>query len=41
MAVGHERFWHSAEAREWLGDPGFTVDDDTLVVAESFRLVKH
>jgi hypothetical protein len=26
--------------REALGDPAFTVDDDTLVVAVTFRLVK-
>jgi uncharacterized protein YhfF len=40
--AGHERFWHSKEAREALGDLGFTVDDDTLVVAQTFRLVsKH
>lgn len=38
--AGHERFWHSAEVRESLGDPDFTVNDDTLVVAESFRLVE-
>ncbi len=38
--AGHERFWHSAEVRESLGDPGFTVDDDTLVVAETFRLLE-
>jgi len=37
--AGHEQFWHSAELRAALGDPGFTVDDDTLVVAEEFRLV--
>jgi uncharacterized protein YhfF len=37
--VGHERFWHSAEVREDLGDPTFRVDDDTLVVAQEFRLV--
>jgi uncharacterized protein YhfF len=36
---GHEKFWHSAEARAEMGDPNFTVDDDTLVVAERFRLV--
>jgi uncharacterized protein YhfF len=36
---GHERFWHSAEVRAEMGDPDFTVDDDTLVVAERFRLV--
>lgn len=37
----HERFWHSAEMRAALGDPGFTVNDDTVVVAERFRLVGH
>jgi uncharacterized protein YhfF len=37
--AGHERFWHSAELRQALGDPGFTVGDDTLVVAQEFRLV--
>ncbi|MER6500039.1 ASCH domain-containing protein [Streptomyces sp. NPDC001455] len=36
----HERFWHGAEMREALGDPGFTVDDDTMVVAERFRVVE-
>jgi len=38
--AGHERFWHSAEVREEMGDPDFTVNDDTLVVAESFRLLE-
>jgi uncharacterized protein YhfF len=38
--AGHERFWHSADVRESLGDPDFTVSDDTLVVAESFRLIE-
>ncbi|MEU4782117.1 ASCH domain-containing protein [Micromonospora sp. NPDC023633] len=37
--AGHERFWHSAEVRAELGDPGFTVDDDTPVLVERFRLV--
>jgi uncharacterized protein YhfF len=37
--AGHERFWHSREMREALGDPDFTVNDDTLVVAHTFRLV--
>lgn len=37
--AGHENFWHSPEARAELGDPAFTVDDDTLMVAERFRLV--
>ncbi|MFE3149905.1 MULTISPECIES: ASCH domain-containing protein [unclassified Streptomyces] len=37
--AGHERFWHSAEMRAELGDPDFTVDDDTQVLAQRFRLV--
>jgi uncharacterized protein YhfF len=37
--AGHEAFWHSAAARAELGDPAFTVNDDTQVVAEEFRLV--
>ncbi|MET8118164.1 ASCH domain-containing protein [Micromonospora sp. NPDC005189] len=37
--AGHETFWHSAEVRAELGDPGFTADDDTMVVTERFRLV--
>ncbi len=39
--AGHEQFWHSADLREALGDPEFTVDDDTLVVAQTFRLVEN
>lgn len=37
--AGHETFWHSAEVRAELGDPGFIVDDDTLVLTQRFRLV--
>ena len=36
---GHESFWHSDQVRAEFGDPGFTVDDDTLVVAEQFRVI--
>jgi uncharacterized protein YhfF len=39
--AGHEQFWHSAEMRAALGDPEFTVGDDTLVVAQTFRLVEN
>jgi uncharacterized protein YhfF len=39
--TGHERFWHSAEMREALGDPGFTVGDETPVVAQAFRLLQR
>ncbi|WP_424214554.1 ASCH domain-containing protein [Streptomyces sp. BI20] len=35
----HEEFFHSAAMREALGDPGFRVDDATLVVCERFRVV--
>jgi uncharacterized protein YhfF len=37
--VGHEGFWHSDQVRAELGDPSFTVNDDTLVLAQRFRLV--
>ncbi|QII05260.1 ASCH domain-containing protein [Rhodococcoides fascians A25f] len=37
--AGHQRFWQSAEVREELGDPNFTVNDDTRVVLERFTLV--
>ena len=36
--AGHESFWHSDQVRAEIGDPEFTVDDDTLVVAEEFRV---
>ncbi|GAA5054789.1 hypothetical protein GCM10023318_30160 [Nocardia callitridis] len=35
----HEKFWHSAEMRAAMADNRFTVDDDTLLVLERFRLV--
>ncbi|MGW5271732.1 ASCH domain-containing protein [Streptomyces sp. NPDC004044] len=38
--ASHERFWQGEEMREALGDPEFTVDDQTLVVAERFRVVE-
>ncbi|MGP3632826.1 ASCH domain-containing protein [Streptomyces sp. 24-1644] len=38
--ASHERFWHGEEMREALGDPDFTVDDDTMIVAERFRVVE-
>lgn len=37
---GHEEFWHSAQYREAIGQPEFTADDTTLVVAQRFRLVE-
>ncbi|MBM0256845.1 ASCH domain-containing protein [Micromonospora sp. 4G55] len=37
--VGHEAYWHGPDYRGWLGDPDFTVTDDTLAVAVRFRLL--
>jgi 2-phospho-L-lactate transferase len=37
--AGHESFWHSDGMREHLGNPGFTVTDDTPVVLERMRLI--
>jgi len=34
----HERFWQGDEMREYLQDPTFRVDDQTVVVLERFRL---
>ncbi|AXE25737.1 RNA-binding protein [Streptomyces globosus] len=39
--ASHERFWHGEEIRTVLGDPDHTVGDDTLVVAERFRVVSR
>ncbi|MGW7319964.1 ASCH domain-containing protein [Streptomyces sp. NPDC054865] len=39
--TAHEGFWHSEPVRAALGDPGYTVDDDTLVVAERFRVTER
>ncbi|MFF4694133.1 ASCH domain-containing protein [Streptomyces chattanoogensis] len=39
--AAHERFWHGAELREFLGDPEFTVCDETSVVTERFRVVER
>lgn len=35
----HEAFWHGPDMRTALDDPHFTVDDDTPVVLERFRVV--
>jgi len=37
--TAHERFWHSPEMRRALHNPAFTVDDETLVVLERFRVI--
>jgi uncharacterized protein YhfF len=36
--AGHEDFWHGTDYRGWLGNPEFTVNDDTQVVLQRFRL---
>jgi len=36
---GHEDFWHSDDYRESVGDPGFVVDDETLVVCVTFDVI--
>jgi uncharacterized protein YhfF len=40
--VGHERFWNSYidDLRVTLG-PGFTIDDDTLIVLQRFKVVER
>ncbi|OZM73522.1 RNA-binding protein [Amycolatopsis antarctica] len=39
--AGHERYWHGEQMRAALGDPDFTVDDDTVVVLQRFRVVER
>lgn len=34
--TGHESYWHGREYREYMGDPAFRVDDDTLAVLVRF-----
>lgn len=40
--VSHERFWSSYldDLRRRLGDPSFAITDDTLIVAERFRVAE-
>ena len=43
--AAHERYWRESGAvdriRAHLGDPAWDLGDDTLVVAERFRIVEH
>lgn len=39
--AGHGEFWHGPQARAEMGDPDFTVTDDTLVVAQRFRVLRR
>ncbi|MCK7637847.1 ASCH domain-containing protein [Corynebacterium sp. P7202] len=40
-ASAHLEFWHSTEYREAIGDPHFTVSDETPVVCTRFRVVQR
>jgi len=41
--AAHERFWrgYADEIRAYFGDPSWDVSDDTLFVAERFRVVER
>lgn len=41
--VSHERFWNGYvdDIRYRLGDPGFSIDDDTQIVLERFKVVER
>lgn len=41
--VAHERFWNGYidDLRAGLGDPGFALTDDTMVVLERFTIVER
>ena len=41
--ASHERFWNGYldDLRARLGDPAFTIDDDTLVVLQRFAVVER
>ena len=38
--VGHERFWTSDELVTALGDPPFTLTDDTQVLCSEFEVIE-
>jgi uncharacterized protein YhfF len=38
--AAHQEEWESADMRELLGEPDFTVGDNTVVLAQRFRLVR-
>jgi uncharacterized protein YhfF len=39
--AGHEAYWQGQDYRGWLGDPTFTITDDTPAVLVRFRVVTH
>jgi len=41
--VAHEEFWigYLEDLRSSLGDPTFTIDDDTMIVLQRFKIVER
>ena len=41
--VAHEAFWNGylEDLRASLGDPTFTIDDDTMIVLQRFKIVER
>jgi uncharacterized protein YhfF len=41
--VAHEEFWNRylEDLRSSLGDPTFTIDDDTMIVLQRFKIVER
>lgn len=37
--AGHEEFWHSRDLRDEMNDPHFTVNDDTVLVLQRFKVI--
>lgn len=37
--AGHEEFWHSQDMRDEMNDPHFSVNDDTVLVLQRFKVV--
>lgn len=37
--AGHEEFWHSPDMRGAMKDPDFTVNDDTMLVLQRFKVI--
>lgn len=37
--TGHEEFWHSPEMRGAMQDPNFTVNNDTMLVLQRFKVI--
>ena len=39
--AGHEEFWHSTDMRNAMGDPDFTVNENSVLVLQRFKLVSR